>query len=171
MCATGFDALTGSIDAIDIRGRSGHLLKDVWRNDDLRSYLGVTVSDFPNLFMMVGPHTPAGNIAAVIQAQAEWLSRVLIWARDQSVEILESNRELDLGWAETSREAVRGTVMSKYAREARAWFFGHNVDGKPVGVNTYFGGFPEYLRTLEDVEARGWEDFVSNDDTVQANRS
>lgn len=163
VCATGFDALTGSIDAINIRGRGSRLLKDVWREEGLRTHLGVTVSGFPNLFMMVGPHTPAGNIAAVIQSQAEWLARLLTWARSHEVAVLESTQELDRAWAETSLRAVEGTVLSRYSKEARAWFFGHNVVGKPVGVNTYFGGFPAYLAALRAAEERGWADFLGQE--------
>lgn len=156
VCATGFDALTGSIDAIEIRGVDGELLSESWRQQGLSTYLGMLVSGFPNLTMMAGPHTPAGNIPAVIQNQAIWIGDLLSSLREQGATRVESTPQADRWWAEQSLAAVQGTVMERYADQARAWFFGHNVDGKTVGVNTYFGGLPLYLAALDEASRDGY---------------
>lgn len=162
VCATGFDALTGSIDAISIQGMGGKLLSERWREEGLSTFLGMTVNGFPNLTMMVGPHTPAGNIPIVIQHQAVWISDLLSNLAAKGVTRFESTPQADKWWADHSTDIVQGTVMSRYAREARAWFFGHNVDGKRPGVNTYFGGLPNYLAALKKSADAGYPELVTD---------
>lgn len=161
VCATGFDALTGSIDAISIQGVDGKLLSAHWRGEGLFSFLGMTVSGFPNLTMMVGPHTPAGNIPIVIQHQAVWISDLIAKLQAEGVTRFESTPQADRWWADQSADIVQGTVMGRYAREARAWFFGHNVEGKRAGVNTYFGGLPNYLEALKTSADSGYPELVT----------
>lgn len=161
ICATGFDALTGSLDAIDIVGRGGESLSQVWARDGLRTFLGMTVGGFPNFFMMLGPHTPAGNLVVTIQAQAEWLARAFAWADEHGRVTLESTAAADRAWMRESTAAVESTVMKRYAQQARAWFYGGNVDGKSFAVNTYFGGVPNYLAACSRAERDGYRDLLS----------
>ena len=160
ICATGFDALTGSIDAIEICGRKNLLLKEHWEQNNLDSFLGITVNGFPNLFMMLGPHTPAGNLAVIIQEQAKWIAHLLEWARSENIDVIESAQDDDQKWSQFSEKAVENTLLYRFSSKAKAWFFGYNVDGKKVRVNTFFGGLPTYLEKLAEAEKNKYGKFI-----------
>src|SRR6202000_2490610 len=90
--ATGFDAITGAFDQIDIRGAGGLTLKDKWKSGP-QTYLGVLVEDFPNMMMLMGPHTALGNIPRSIEYNVEWVTRLISFAREHDLTRLEANTQ------------------------------------------------------------------------------
>ncbi|GLY67993.1 flavin-containing monooxygenase [Amycolatopsis taiwanensis] len=150
--ATGFDAMTGTLTAIDIVGRGGRILRDKWAEEGLRSNLGISVHGFPNFFMSLGPQTPYSNLVVPIQLGAQWLQRLLVWARRNDVERIEATEESEKQWAEEVHRAGGATVMASEGEKAGAWFLGRNVPGKQKEFQVYMGGgqvYQEFCRNAE----------------------
>lgn len=161
--ATGFEAMTGSLNKIDIQGSEDRSLKQVWQDDGLRTTLGMMVAGFPNFFMMLGPQTPGGNLPPVLQFQAQWIADLIEWTNEAEVPVVEASLASDMGWVEMSHEAVEPTVMHRYAKQARAWFYGGNVDGRRLEINTYFGGVPAYVTEANGLAATSYEALVPSE--------
>lgn len=154
VCATGFDALTGSFDRIDIRGRGGRRLRDVWQ-DGPRTYVGMLVHEFPNMFMIIGPHGTLGNIPRSIEYNVEWISRLVEHARVNGIDRIEATEEAAAEWFEFVKESNEGRL----SMEVDSWMTGvnTNVPGKDKRVMArYSGPAPEYRRWCEDMAARGY---------------
>jgi cation diffusion facilitator CzcD-associated flavoprotein CzcO len=157
--ATGFDAMTGTLTHIDIVGRDGLVLRDKWEREGLRSNLGISVHGFPNFFMSLGPQTPYSNLPVPIQLGAQWLQRLLAWARENGVERIEATRESEQWWAEEAQRAGEATVMASEGEKAGAWFLGHNVPGKARAFQVYMGGgqvYQEFCRQAEQEDYRSF---------------
>ncbi|MFD2397674.1 hypothetical protein ACFSVJ_14205 [Prauserella oleivorans] len=157
--ATGFDAMTGTLTAIDIVGRDGLVLREKWEREGLRSNLGISVHGFPNFFMSLGPQTPYSNLIVPIQLGAQWLQRLLVWARRNGVEQIEATRESEDWWAEETNRAGEATVMASEGEKAGAWFLGHNVPGKARAFQVYMGGgqiYQDFCRQAEQEEYRSF---------------
>ncbi|MGM7421863.1 flavin-containing monooxygenase [Cellulosimicrobium sp. CpK407] len=142
--ATGFDAMTGALTAFDVVGREGVTLRERWERDGLRTYLGISVHGFPNLFLSLGPQTPLSNLTVPVQRGAQWLQRALAYARENGVAQLEATREAEEWWYEETERAARATVMYEEGKKAGAWFVGGNVPGKRAEMAVYLGGGPAY---------------------------
>ncbi|MFB8229565.1 flavin-containing monooxygenase [Cellulosimicrobium sp. NPDC055967] len=142
--ATGFDAMTGALTAFDVVGREGVTLRERWERDGLRTYLGISVHGFPNLFLSLGPQTPLSNLTVPVQRGAQWLQRALAYARENGVAQLEATREAEEWWYEETERAGRATVMYEEGKKAGAWFVGGNVPGKRAEMAVYLGGGPAY---------------------------
>ncbi|MBD5787997.1 NAD(P)/FAD-dependent oxidoreductase [Cellulosimicrobium terreum] len=154
--ATGFDAMTGALTAIDVVGREGVTLRDRWCRDGLLTYLGISVHGFPNLFMSVGPQTPLSNLPVPIQRGSQWLARALSFARENGVEQLEATREAEDWWRAETERAGHATVMYAEGRKAGAWFLGGNVPGKREEMAVYLGGGHVYQDYCAEVEAEDY---------------
>ncbi|MGW1158624.1 flavin-containing monooxygenase [Streptomyces sp. NPDC002513] len=157
--ATGFDAMTGTLTTIDIVGRDGLILRDKWADAGLRSNLGISVHGFPNFFMSLGPQTPYSNLPVPIQLGAQWLQRLLVWARANQVEQIEATRESEEWWAQETNRAGEATVMCSEGEKAGAWFLGHNVPGKPRAFQVYMGGGQVYQEYCRQAESNGYRSF------------
>ncbi len=142
--ATGFDAMTGTLTAIDIVGRDGRTLGEKWREEGLKTNLGIGVHGYPNLFVSLGPQTPYANLVVPIQMGAQWLERLLVWARENGVERIEATPESEEQWADETVRAAKATVMYEEGKKAGAWFMGDNIPGKREEVNVYMGGHGTY---------------------------
>jgi cation diffusion facilitator CzcD-associated flavoprotein CzcO len=160
--ATGFDAMTGTLTAIDIVGRGGVTLREKWLRDGLRSNLGISVHGFPNFFMSLGPQTPYSNLPVPIQLGAQWLQRAIDWARKNDVPFLEATSESEQWWAEETERAGRATVMYSEGKKAKAWFLGENIPGKPEEFQVYMGGGQVYQEYCRQAEADGYRSFLAN---------
>jgi cation diffusion facilitator CzcD-associated flavoprotein CzcO len=156
--ATGFDAMTGTLTSIDIVGRDGRVLRDKWAEEGLRSNLGINCNGYPNFFMSLGPQTPYSNLPVPIQLGAQWLQRLLVWARDNGVERIEATRESEQWWAEETARAGEATVMS-HGDKANAWFLGANIPGRPREFMVYMGGGQVYQDYCRQAEAEGYASF------------
>ncbi|WP_139374192.1 flavin-containing monooxygenase [Enhydrobacter aerosaccus] len=157
--ATGFDAITGSFDRIDIRGVDGLKLKDKWRQDGLQTFLGVQVAGFPNMFMLVGPHTALGNIPRSIEYNVEWVTGVLHYMKDRGLTRAECRPESAKDWTDHVLALADGLL----SMEIDSWMTGinRNVEGKDVrSVARYTGSAPAYRARCEEVAAGGYRELA-----------
>lgn len=159
--ASGFDAITGSYDRIDIRGREGLRLKDKWDGEGgPHTYLGVGVHGFPNLLMLGGPHSAsvATNFPRAIETSVEWVTDLLAHARSKGVDLVEVDADAEIEWTETIAELYQRQIL----RKSKSWFTGHNpnVEGRSrTRYLIYTGGAPRYRSTLTTVAADGYTGF------------
>ncbi|WP_431879808.1 flavin-containing monooxygenase [Amycolatopsis sacchari] len=160
--ATGFDAMTGTLTSIDIVGRDGLVLRDKWATEGLCSNLGISVHGFPNFFMSLGPQTPYSNLPVPIQLGAQWLQRLLVWARENNVPRIEATRGSEQWWARECERAGEATVMASEGEKAGAWFLGKNVPGKPKAFQVYMGGGQVYQEFCRAAEQDGYRSFLAD---------
>ncbi len=157
--ATGFDAITGSFDRIDIRGTDGLKLKDKWKQDGLQTFLGVQVAGFPNMFMLVGPHTALGNIPRSIEYNVEWVTGVLRYMKEHGLTRAECRPEEAKAWTDHVLALADGLL----SMEIDSWMTGinRNVDGKDTrSVARYTGSAPAYRARCEEVAAGGYKEMA-----------
>jgi len=155
--ATGFDAMTGPLGRIDVRGRGGLALKEKW-TEGPKTYLGLTVAGFPNMFVVTGPGSPSvlSNMVVSIEQHVDWISDCLAWmgARQQSV--IEATPEAEDAWVAHVNELAEPTLYVK----ANSWYMGANVPGKPRVFMPYVGGVGVYREKCDEVAANGYEGFA-----------
>ena len=154
--ATGFDAVTGSYTGFDVRGKGGVTLAEKWA-DGPRSYLGIGVDDFPNMFMMCGPQSPFANIPVVIDGIADWIGRATARLEAEGGGSMEPTPESVAHWAQHVENLVNATVLPQ---GKRSWFLGANIPGKPQVVLFYFGGAGAYRDECDQVADNGFDGFV-----------
>jgi len=168
--ATGFDAMTGAIDRIDIRGQGGRTMREHWAEGP-RSYLGLMVAGFPNLFTITGPGSPSvlTNMINSIEQHVEWLTDALVFLRQRQQASIEASAEAEDQWCEHVRAAVTPTMLP----QANSWYMGANVPGKPRMFMPYAGGLNTYTTICNAVAAKGYEGFVirSGETVLSDNRS
>ena len=155
--ATGFDAMTGAIMNVDIRGRADVSLRERWA-DGPSSYLGLAMVDFPNLFTVTGPGSPSvfTNMLPTIEQHVEWISECLAYMKARNRTVIEVERNAEKAWwAHVQSVAEKGLKAS-----TDSWYLGANVAGKPRVFMPYYGGFPEYCRICEQVVADGFAGFA-----------
>ena len=156
--ATGFDAITGSFDRIDIRGRGGEKLKDRWKRG-ITTFLGVMVDGFPNLFMVMGPHTALGNIPRSIEYNVEWIRDLLAFLDRRGLRFADARPEAVGDWTTFVKKKGAGLL----ANEVDSWMTGvnQNVEGKQVRIIArYSGTAPEYRDWCDRVAAEGYRELV-----------
>ncbi|MEQ9642407.1 MAG: NAD(P)/FAD-dependent oxidoreductase [Alphaproteobacteria bacterium] len=155
--ATGFDAMTGAISRIDIRGRGGEVLKEKWAAGP-RAYLGVATAGFPNLFMITGPGSPSvlTNMLPSIEQHVEWISDAMAYVRERGHQTIDPMREAEDDWVGHVNEVAGGSLRSTCS----SWYVGANVPGKPRVFMPYIGGFPVYVEKCNEVAAKGYEGFA-----------
>jgi cyclohexanone monooxygenase len=156
VCATGYDAITGSINAIAIKGRGGKLLRDLWE-DGPRSYLGLGVAGFPNLFIVTGPGSPSvfSNMVLSIEHDIEWIGNCIEWMRVEGVATIEADQRAQDDWVAHVSELAEGTLFV----QANSWYIGANVPGKPRVFMPYLGGVGTYQAKCRDVAQSGYAGF------------
>ncbi len=156
--ATGFDAITGSLDRIDIRGLDGLRLKDKWAGGP-QTFLGVQVEEFPNMFMLVGPHTALGNIPRSIEYNVEWVTGLIRFMRERSLTRADARPEAVVAWTDYVREKAEGLRSN----EVNSWMTGinTNVDGKQTRILArYSGSAPAYRQWCDAVAAKGYRELM-----------
>ncbi|CAF3710526.1 unnamed protein product [Rotaria sordida] len=155
--ATGFDAFTGALFKIDIRGRAGKTLRDKWA-DGPCTYLGLMTSDFPNLFIMTGLGSPTvfANAALCIEQNVDWITNCLVYLRTNHYETIEPNTEAENDWGKHVNAVANFILFSK----ADSWFNGANIEGKPRVFMPYVGGVNNYRKKCQDVVANGYQGFI-----------
>ena len=152
--ATGFDAISGAFDRMDIAGVDGVRLKDVWANGP-RTYLGVFVEGFPNLFMTMGPHAGLGNYTRTAEYSVEFVSGVVQYAREKGLTRIETTADGEREWT----DFVLGLGEDLLMNEVPSWMTGvnRNVEGKQVPrIMRYSGGHPAYRRHCDAIAAAGY---------------
>jgi cyclohexanone monooxygenase len=147
--ATGFDGSTGALMAMDVRGRGSLPLKDVWA-DGPRTFLGLAVDGFPNMFLVAGPLSPFGNVPVMIENEVRWIGAAIEHALRDSAARLEPGPAAVQGWVEEVNRTLNATLMRK-GTLAHSWFLGLNVDGKPAAPLFFFGRANKYFDRLAEV--------------------
>jgi cation diffusion facilitator CzcD-associated flavoprotein CzcO len=155
--ATGFDAMTGALTAIDIRGRDGVLLADEWRQGP-RTYLGIAVAGFPNLFTITGPLSPSvlSNMVVSIEQHVEWVTDCIAYMRETGFGVIEATAEAEAGWVQHVAEVGAQTLFPS----ADSWYMGANVPGKARVFLPYLGGVGAYRELCDGVAANGYQGFA-----------
>jgi cation diffusion facilitator CzcD-associated flavoprotein CzcO len=154
--ATGFDAITGSFDRIDFRGRDGQTLRDKWAHGP-RTYLGVMVESFPNMMMLMGPHTALGNIPRSIEYNVDWVTGLLRYARDHDLTRLEATEAGVASWT----DHVKAMGVGLLSNEVNSWMTGinSNVEGKQTRIIArYSGSAPAYRARCDEVAANDYRE-------------
>jgi cyclohexanone monooxygenase len=155
--ATGFDAMTGSVARIDIRGRNAQTLNQKWAEGP-RTYLGLMSEGFPNLFIITGPGSPSvlSNMIVSIEQHVDWIADCIAFMRDRGFEAMEASREAEDQWVAHVNEVANTTLYP----QANSWYMGANIPGKPRIFMPYIGGVGVYRRICNEVAAKGYEGFV-----------
>jgi len=157
--ATGFDAMTGALLNIDIRGRSGLKLNDKWSSGP-KTYLGLSTADFPNLFTITGPGSPSvlTNMLPSIEQHVEWISDCIMHMLTNGIKCIEATQDAEDDWVEHVNEVADLSLRSTCS----SWYIGANIEGKARVFMPYIGGFPRYVEKCEKVVANNYEGFVTN---------
>jgi cyclohexanone monooxygenase len=155
--ATGFDAMTGPVLRIDIRGRGGQALKAKWAAGP-RTYLGIATAGFPNLFLVTGPGSPSvlSNMVVAIEQHLDWVADCMTFMGDKGLEAIEANVDAEDAWVDHVNELANAALFPT----ANSWYMGANVPGKPRVFMPYVGGLPVYCATCDDVAAAGYRGFT-----------
>lgn len=154
--ATGFDAMTGSLDKLNIVGRDGQTLKQAWAEGP-KTYLGLGVAGFPNLFNLTGPGSPSvlANMVLHSELHVDWVAAAIGYLDARGALALEARPEAVAEWVAECAERAAGTLMM----DANSWYLGANVPGKPRVFMPFVGGFGVYGQIIADVAADGYRGF------------
>jgi len=152
--ATGFDAMTGALLAMDIRGVGGARLGDVW-DEGPRAYLGLAVAGFPNLFLVTGPGSPSvlSNMLSSIEQHGDWIADCIAHLREAGLSRIAADPDAQERWVERVAWVGNRTLFPR----ANSWYVGANIEGKPRVFMPYVG--PDYRQKCEEVAAAGYEGF------------
>jgi cation diffusion facilitator CzcD-associated flavoprotein CzcO len=156
--ATGFDAITGAFDKIDFRGVGGIRLKDKWKRGP-QTYLGLMVDGFPNMMMLMGPHTALGNIPRSIEYSVDWVSGLMRFAGENGLTRLEATAAGVASWT----DHVKALGVGLLSNEVNSWMTGinSNVEGKQTRiVARYSGSAPAYRARCDAVAASGYDELM-----------
>ena len=155
--ATGFDAITGPLMAIDFRGRGGASLKENWAAG-AKSYLGLGTVNFPNLFMVTGPLSPSvlANMPTAIEQHVDWIADCVTYMRDQNLSTIEATPDAQENWVSHTADVAQGTLYPK----ANSWYLGSNIPGKPRQFGVYLGGFNNYRERCNQVASNNYQGFA-----------
>jgi cyclohexanone monooxygenase len=155
--ATGFDAMTGSFNRIDIEGRGGQKLKDKWAAGPV-TYLGLGSAGFPNLFMITGPGSPSvlTNMPIAIEQHVDWITAAIAHLDANGITTMEPTAEAEQAWVAHVNELAAPTMFMR----ADSWYLGANVPGKPRVFMPYAGGMGTYRIRCDEVAAGGYDGFL-----------
>jgi cyclohexanone monooxygenase len=155
--ATGFDAITGSFKGIDIRGRNSTTLKEKWDGRP-RSYLGFSIDEFPNLWMISGPQNPSAitNQPVCIEQQVDWILSFIKHLNENDLHYAEAKRESVEQWVDHTNEVAEKTLYP----EADSWYRGDNIPDKPDVFLPYPGGFDNWRDHCEEIAEKGYEGYT-----------
>ena len=155
--ATGFDAMTGSFAKVDIRGRGDVTLKQKWAEGP-KTYLGLMVTGFPNLFFITGPGSPSvlSNMIVSIEQHVDWITECLSHMRKKGVGTIEATQQAEDNWVAHVNDVAYKTLFPT----ANSWYMGANIPGKPRVFMPYIGGVHIYRQVCNDVVANGYRGFA-----------
>ena len=154
--ATGFDAMTGSLFNVDIKGRGGLALTDKW-NAGPKTYLGLMSASFPNLFMITGPGSPSvkSNMIMSIEQHVDLVTETLLTMRSKGLSVVEPELEAENKWVDHVQEVANKTLFP----QANSWYMGANIPGKPRLFMPYIGGVGAYRQICEEIVANNYRGF------------
>ena len=155
--ASGFDAMTGSFLKMDIRGRNDLSLRDKW-SEGPKTYLGLQVAGFPNMFMITGPGSPSvlSNMPVSIEQHIEWISNFLEYIRQRGIESAEAGLDAETAWVSHVKEVAEQTMFVLTS----SWYLGANIPGKPRVFMPYAGGVGTYRKKCNEIAENDYEGFI-----------
>lgn len=155
--ATGFDAMTGPLNKIDIRGRGGQRLREKWAHGP-RTYLGLTVAGYPNLFTITGPQSPSvlSNMPVSIEQHVEFVAKIIGDMAERGAGTIEPTQEAEDAWGAHNQELAEATLFTK----ADTWYMGANIPGKPRVFMPHLGFVGPYRQKCDEVAANDYEGFT-----------
>lgn len=156
--ATGFDAITGSLFRMDIRGKDGMSLKEKWDNGaNTKTNLGLSTAGFPNLFMITGPESPSvtANMPMAIEQHVDWITDCIQYLEENNIATIEATAEAENEWSKSVSDVANKTLFVK----TKSWYTGGNIDGKPMRFPLYLGGMPKYADIINLVAKNDYEGF------------
>jgi cyclohexanone monooxygenase len=155
--ATGFDAMTGTLLNIDIRGENGVTLQEKWAAGP-RTYLGLMTAQFPNLFMMTGPGSPSvlANMITGVEQHADYIADLLDWTQANGVTEIKPEVAAEDEWVDVVNMRSQATLYPR----CNSWYLGANIPGKPRVFMPYLG-FPDYVETLREIQSAGYKGFLA----------
>lgn len=165
--ATGYDAMTGTLLKLDIRGRNGMTLREKWEDGaKVNTYLGLGIAGFPNFFTITGPQSPSvlTNVPTAIEQHVEWISDCLVHLRESKAKSIEPENEAEEHWSKQCTEIANSTLFTK----TDSWYTGSNIEGKPKGFLIYLGGLDNYRQICNEVAENGYQGFSMQYDEVKA---
>lgn len=156
--ATGFDALTGALSAMEIVGRDGQRLDEEWAQG-VRTHTGLATAGFPNMFFVYGPQTPHANIPPTVEKAAKWAVGAITYLRAHDLDYMEAESAAEQEWFDAVQDAANATILPAASGETKAWFLGANIPGKAVGALVYLGGAHNYYERMAKMEENGYPGF------------
>ncbi len=155
--ATGFDAMTGALSKLGIRGKNGQTLKERWA-DGPRTYLGLMTAGFPNLFTITGPGSPSvlSNMTVSIEQHVEWITGCIQYMLEHDFTSIEPQIEAEDAWGAHVNETANLTLYPL----ANSWYLGANIPGKPRIFTPYVGGVGNYRLKCQEIAEKGYEGFA-----------
>jgi cyclohexanone monooxygenase len=155
--ATGFDAVTGTLMRLDLRGRGGVTIQDAWQAGP-RNYLGLTIAGFPNLFNIAGAGSTSAftNVIVSIEHHVDWIADCISWLDAHGHRSIEASAQAQDGWCAYVDAVAQHTVFLS----CNSWYLGANIAGKPRMFMPLASGFPAYAERCAAVAERGYEGFV-----------
>jgi cyclohexanone monooxygenase len=155
--ATGFDAYTGPVTRIDLRGRGGLRIQDKWRGGPL-NYLGLAVAGFPNVFHVAGPGSTSAftNFFVMVEHHVDWIADCIAWLDARGAATIEASAEAEARWVAFVNATAENTILLGWMY----WLIGGNIPGKPHVFMPLAAGFPAYARRCAEVAGSGYEGFV-----------
>ena len=154
--ATGFDAMTGALTSLDIIGRNGIVLRDQWK-EGAKSYLGLGVSNFPNLFTITGPGSPSvlSNMMPSIEQHVNWIADCIGWMSDNDKSVIESSLAAEEEWMSLVDEIAGMTIF----KSTESWYNGSNIDNKAKAFLPFIG-VPMYTEKLDEITENNYQGFI-----------
>jgi cyclohexanone monooxygenase len=154
--ATGFDAMTGAMREIDIRGEAQLSVREKWQEGP-RTYLGIMIAGFPNLFMITGPQSPGVKSQMILSCEqhVDWIAACIRYLRDQGLARIEAEADAEDAWVDHNNAVADGTLYPL----ANSWYMGANIPGKPRVFMPYVGGVAAYKKKCDEIAANGYEGF------------
>jgi cyclohexanone monooxygenase len=154
--ATGFDAMTGAMKEIDICTDAGMSIREKWE-DGPRTYLGIMIAGFPNLFMITGPQSPGVKSQMILACEqhVDWIAVCVQYLRDHGFARIEAEEDAEDAWVQHNNEVADRTLYPL----ANSWYVGANIPGKPRVFMPYVGGVTAYKKRCDEIAARGYEGF------------
>jgi cation diffusion facilitator CzcD-associated flavoprotein CzcO len=154
--ATGYDAMTGALTRMDLRGADGQLLRTAWE-DGAGAYLGVAVAGFPNMFLITGPGSPSviGNVVVAIEQHVEWIAEHLTHLRQRGLTRSEARDGAVRDWMDHVEKVASATLFPT----ANSWYLGANIPGKPRRFLPYIGGGGAFRRMCDEVAGDNYRGF------------
>jgi len=154
--ATGFDAMTGAMKEIDIHTDAGLSIQAKWE-DGPRTYLGLMIAGFPNLFMITGPQSPGVKSQMILACEqhVDWIADCVQYLHARGFSRIEAEEEAEDGWVQHNNEVADRTLYPL----ANSWYVGANIPGKPRVFMPYVGGVTAYKKKCDEVAANGYQGF------------